>query len=157
VVHCPYCHGWEVRDESIAVLARGPASTRHALQFRQLSDDIVYPADGTDLDDDTRDRFAACGVRVIDAPVSGIESASGAITGVRLIREACRCAEISSNAHCLRGRVLRQPSTRSPGHGFLGTMPGEGQGLRSVLLCHSSLGPTSAAATPYVYRRDSAT
>ncbi|MFJ2630326.1 NAD(P)/FAD-dependent oxidoreductase, partial [Streptomyces sp. NPDC087532] len=26
VVHCPYCHGWEVRDEPIGILATGPAS-----------------------------------------------------------------------------------------------------------------------------------
>jgi thioredoxin reductase len=85
VVHCPYCHGWEVRDEPIAVLATGPASIHHVLLFRQLSDDVVYFAQGTDLDDVTRDRFAARGVRVIDAPVSEIESAGGAITGVRLV------------------------------------------------------------------------
>src|SRR5688500_16127330 len=30
VVHCPYCHGWEVRDEPIAILAVGPASIHHA-------------------------------------------------------------------------------------------------------------------------------
>jgi len=24
VVHCPYCHGWEVRDEAIGILATGP-------------------------------------------------------------------------------------------------------------------------------------
>src|SRR6059058_1465510 len=35
VVHCPYCHGWEVRDEPIGVLAVGAASIHHALLFRQ--------------------------------------------------------------------------------------------------------------------------
>jgi alkyl hydroperoxide reductase subunit AhpF len=42
VVHCPYCHGWEVRDESIGILGVGPASVHHALLFRQLTDDLVY-------------------------------------------------------------------------------------------------------------------
>ncbi|BBG03789.1 MULTISPECIES: NAD(P)/FAD-dependent oxidoreductase [Pseudonocardia] len=84
VVHCPYCHGWEVRDEPIAVLATGPASIHHVLLFRQLSDDIVYFTRGTDLDDDTRDRFAARGVRVVETPVAAIESGSEGITGVRL-------------------------------------------------------------------------
>jgi thioredoxin reductase len=35
VVHCPYCHGWEVQDEPIGVLAVGPASVHQALLFRQ--------------------------------------------------------------------------------------------------------------------------
>jgi thioredoxin reductase len=26
VVHCPYCHGWEFRDQAIGVLATGPAA-----------------------------------------------------------------------------------------------------------------------------------
>ena len=41
VLHCPYCHGWEVRDQAIGVLATGPMAVHQALLFRQLSDDVV--------------------------------------------------------------------------------------------------------------------
>jgi thioredoxin reductase len=84
VVHCPYCHGWEVRDEPIGILAVGPASVHHALLFRQLTDDLVYFTRGTGLDEDTRARFAARGIRVVDTPVAAVESAEDGITGVRL-------------------------------------------------------------------------
>ncbi|HWO67008.1 MAG TPA: NAD(P)/FAD-dependent oxidoreductase [Umezawaea sp.] len=85
VVHCPYCHGWEVRDEPIGVLAVGPASVHHALLFRQLTDDLVYFTRGTDLDEDTRGRFAARGIRVVDAPVTEVVAADdGGVAGVRL-------------------------------------------------------------------------
>ena len=84
VVHCPYCHGWEVRDEPIGILAVGPASVHHALLFRQLTDDLVYFAHGTGLDDETRARFAARGIRVVDTYVEKIESGEDGITGVRL-------------------------------------------------------------------------
>jgi thioredoxin reductase len=84
VVHCPYCHGWEVRDEPIAILAVGPASIHQALLFRQLTEDLVYFTRGTDLDEDTRARFAARGIRVIDTPVAEVESHKLGITGVRL-------------------------------------------------------------------------
>ncbi|WP_232662750.1 NAD(P)/FAD-dependent oxidoreductase [Pseudonocardia sp. TRM90224] len=84
VVHCPYCHGWEVRDEPIGVLAVGPASVHHALLFRQLTADLVYFTRGTDLDDNTRDRFAARDIRVVDTPVTEVVSAGAGITGVRL-------------------------------------------------------------------------
>jgi thioredoxin reductase len=83
-VHCPYCHGWEVRDEPIGVLAVGPASVHHALLFRQLTEDLIYFTHGTDLDEDTRGRFAARGIRVVDTPVAEIESTGDGITGVRL-------------------------------------------------------------------------
>jgi thioredoxin reductase len=84
VVHCPYCHGWEVRDEPIGILAVGPASIHHALLFRQLTDDLVYFTRGTDLDEDTRARFAARDIRVIETPVVEVQSDENGITGVRL-------------------------------------------------------------------------
>ncbi|MEV8365198.1 NAD(P)/FAD-dependent oxidoreductase [Streptomyces niveus] len=85
VVHCPYCHGWEVRDEPIGILAVGPASVHHALLFRQLTDDLVYFTRGTALDEETRARFAARAIRVVDTPVAAVESTGdGRIEGVRL-------------------------------------------------------------------------
>lgn len=83
VVHCPYCHGWEVRDEPIGVLAVGPASIHHALLFRQLTDDLVYFTNGTELDDETRAEFDQRKIHVVDPPVAGIEG-DDEITGVRL-------------------------------------------------------------------------
>ena len=64
VLHCPYCHGWEVRDRGIAVLATVPLSAHHGLLFRQLSDDVVMVlADGVELPDADSERLAARGVR----------------------------------------------------------------------------------------------
>ncbi|MFF1355107.1 NAD(P)/FAD-dependent oxidoreductase [Streptomyces sp. NPDC058297] len=84
VVHCPYCHGWEVRDEPIGVLATGPASVHHALLFRQLTEDLVYFSRGTELDEDTRARFAARNIRIVDTPEDVVKSENGGIAGVRL-------------------------------------------------------------------------
>jgi thioredoxin reductase len=96
VVHCPYCHGWEVRDQPIGVLAVGPASVHQALLFRQLTDDLVYFAGGTELDQDARARFAARHIQIIDTPVDAVESADdGDVAGVRL-----------SDGRLVRRRVL---------------------------------------------------
>ncbi|WP_434446867.1 NAD(P)/FAD-dependent oxidoreductase [Lentzea sp. E54] len=85
VVHCPYCHGWEVRDEAIGVLATGPASVHHALLFRQLSDDLVYFTRGTELDENTRERFAARGIRIVDTAVEKVLATDdGSVAGLRL-------------------------------------------------------------------------
>ncbi|MFH9979411.1 NAD(P)/FAD-dependent oxidoreductase [Streptomyces sp. NPDC017179] len=85
VVHCPYCHGWEVRDEPIGILATGAASVGHAFLFRQLTEDLTYFTHGTDLDEDTRARFTARGIRVIDTPVTEVvNDQDGALAGVRL-------------------------------------------------------------------------
>lgn len=85
VVHCPYCHGWEVRDEPIGILATGPASVHHALLFRQLTEDLVYFTGGTALDAENRARFAARGIRIVDPPVREVVTdEDGALAGVRL-------------------------------------------------------------------------
>jgi thioredoxin reductase len=41
VLHCPYCHGWEVRDQPIGVLWNGPESVRYTQIIRQWSPDVV--------------------------------------------------------------------------------------------------------------------
>lgn len=85
VVHCPYCHGWEVRDQPIGILATGPGSIGHAFLFRQLTEDLIYFSQGTDLDNDSRARFAARGIRIVDTPVTEVvNDEDGALAGVRL-------------------------------------------------------------------------
>ncbi|MEU6009545.1 NAD(P)/FAD-dependent oxidoreductase [Streptomyces sp. NPDC047453] len=84
VVHCPYCHGWEVRDEPIGILATGPASVHHAWLFRQLTDDLIYFTRGTEVDADTRARFAARNIRIIETDVKEVVTEQGALVGVRL-------------------------------------------------------------------------
>ena len=44
VLHCPYCHGWEVRDQRIGILATGPAAVHQAMLFRQLSPHVTVLA-----------------------------------------------------------------------------------------------------------------
>jgi thioredoxin reductase len=84
VVHCPYCHGWEVRDRAIGVLASGPRSVHQALLFRQLSDDVTYFSHGTSLTGPEAEQLAARGIRVVDGEVAALEIASDRITGIRL-------------------------------------------------------------------------
>lgn len=83
VVHCPYCHGWEVRDRAIGVLAGGPMSVHQALLFRQWSDDVVFFARGTTLSGDDRERLLARGIRIVEGEVTAVDLDGGRITGVR--------------------------------------------------------------------------
>lgn len=106
VVHCPYCHGWEVRDEPIGVLATGPASIHHALLFRQLTDDLIYFTQGTDLDDDTRARFAARDIRIIDTPIQEVvTSEDSGIAGVRLTDGTVVARRVLAVATRMRART----------------------------------------------------
>lgn len=84
VLHCPYCHGWEVRDNSIGVLASGPNSTHQALLFRQLSDDVMYFTHTMPPDDEQAEQLVSRGIRVVNGEVASLEVEDDRLTGVRL-------------------------------------------------------------------------
>src|SRR6266536_3178627 len=55
VFNCPYCDGWEVRDQPLAVLAANPRNVQLALQLTRWSPDVLLCSNGpAELDDDTR-------------------------------------------------------------------------------------------------------
>jgi thioredoxin reductase len=84
VVHCPYCHGWEVRDQAIGVLATGPRAVHQALLFRQLSADVTYFNHTTPPTEEEAEQLAARGIRVVDGEVASLEIAEDRLVGVRL-------------------------------------------------------------------------
>ncbi len=84
VLHCPYCHGWEVRDQAIGVLAGSARSVHQALLFRQLSDDVVYFTHESTLAAAERAELAARGIPVVEGVVAAVETVDDRLTGVRL-------------------------------------------------------------------------
>ncbi|HZF91004.1 NAD(P)/FAD-dependent oxidoreductase [Streptomyces sp.] len=87
VLHCPYCHGWEVRDRAFGVLAASPLSVHQALMVSQWSKDVTFflhrVAEDELSDDDLR-RLAAAGVTVVPGEVAGLVVEDDRLTGVRL-------------------------------------------------------------------------
>jgi thioredoxin reductase len=85
VVHCPYCHGWEIRDQAIGVLATGSRVVHRALMFRQLSDDVtVFLHTEPEPTDDELEQLAARDIRVVRGEVDALEITDDRLTGVRL-------------------------------------------------------------------------
>jgi thioredoxin reductase len=85
VLHCPYCHGWEVRDRRIGILATGPTAVHQALLFRQLSAHVtLLQHAGPPLTDEQRDQLEARGITVTEGPVDEVEAGPEGLTGVRL-------------------------------------------------------------------------
>jgi thioredoxin reductase len=85
VLHCPYCHGWEVRDQRIGVLAGSPMAMRQVLMFRQLSTEVsLLPITGFGLAEEQIEQLAALGVRVRESDVVEVEVGEQGLSGVRL-------------------------------------------------------------------------
>ncbi len=83
VFHCPFCHGWEVRDQPLAVLDRGAEGAQRALLLRFWSDDVTLLADGpAELDAEDAERLRAAGVAVDERRVAGLRGPGSELTGV---------------------------------------------------------------------------
>lgn len=117
VLHCVYCHGWEIGHTTIGVLG----SFHQALLFRQLSQDItLYIAEGDKLSDDQWEQLAGLGVSVVDSAVdglqvddedrlSGVHLASGVVVPVRTLVVAPRFAARSGILDDLGVAVSEHP------------------------------------------------
>jgi hypothetical protein len=84
-VHCPFCFGWELRDQPLAVLASGPHAAAQALMWRQWSQDVALflhtvPRPGPEQ----LEQLAARGISIVEGDVTGVEVIGGRLSGLRL-------------------------------------------------------------------------
>jgi thioredoxin reductase len=85
VLHCPYCHGYEVRDQPIAVLGGNAEAIQHALLIRQWSADVALFQHSDTLDPEPRELLAARGVRVVDGRIARLVIVNDQLHGVELV------------------------------------------------------------------------
>lgn len=69
VFHCPYCHGYELKQGRIGVLAAGPASMRHAMMLTDWGDVTFFTNEKFSPDDTQRTALSASGVVLEVQPV----------------------------------------------------------------------------------------
>jgi thioredoxin reductase len=94
VFHCPFCHGWEVRDTALGVLGGGPGGLRRALLLRGWSEDVVLLSDGpAELEPDDLQRLSAAGVEVDERPVARLIARDGALAAVEFADGSTRARE----------------------------------------------------------------
>ncbi|PNI07023.1 thioredoxin reductase [Arthrobacter sp. AFG7.2] len=85
VLYCPYCHGWEVRNQSLGVLAADAHAVLQALTFRQWSQDVTLLLNGTvTLSPGEAEQLDARNVQVVDGRVRGLVVQDDRLTGVML-------------------------------------------------------------------------
>lgn len=84
LLHCPYCHGWEVRDQPIAVLGTNSGSVAHALLVRQWSDDVLFFAHAMELGADEMRQLETRGIQVVSGTVAQLVVNADRLVGVEL-------------------------------------------------------------------------
>jgi len=84
VLHCPYCHGFEVAGRRLGVLATSPASLHQIELVRQWTGDLIaFTAELGPVDDDVAARLDARGIRQVSSPVKALIERSGNLVAVQ--------------------------------------------------------------------------
>jgi thioredoxin reductase len=74
VFHCPYCDGWELRDQPLAIYGRGARGMGLSLELTGWSRDLVLCTDGPpEIDAGDLARLARNGIRVREERVVRLE------------------------------------------------------------------------------------
>src|SRR4029078_3523367 len=86
VHHCPYCDGFEHRDQPLAVYGAGDKGAGLALMMKQWSDDVILLTDGpTRISVDMEERLRQHGISVYSEKIEVLESTDdGALQTIRL-------------------------------------------------------------------------
>src|SRR4051794_2577777 len=140
VLHCPYCHGWEVRDQAIGVLATGPMAVHQALLFRQLSDDVTLllhtaPPPGPE----EAEQLAARGIECVAGEVSGVSVHEDRLSGVRLrsgesvpLQALVVAPRFTARAEVLDALGLETVESEMGGHVLGSYVPADAMGATAV-------------------------
>jgi len=115
VLHCPYCHGWEVREQSIGVLSTGPMAAHQALLFRQWSSDVTL--------------FLHTGPELTDDRLTGLQLAGGQVIGCRAVVVAPR---VAARAEVLTGLGLGTTDLEIDGYVFGSHVAADAKGATSI-------------------------
>jgi thioredoxin reductase/SAM-dependent methyltransferase len=105
VLHCPYCHGWEVGDGSVVVAADGPLGVHAALLWRQWTPRVTLLRADATLPADEAARLAARGVRVAQGELVGLVVDGDRLTAVRTSHDEVLAADALAVRSVLRARA----------------------------------------------------
>ena len=140
VLHCPYCHGWEVRDQPIGILATGPRAVHQALLWRQWSADVtLFVHTGPAPIGQERARLDGRGIRVTTGEVVALEG--GADVRLRDGTLVPRRAVVVATRLTARSELLES----------LGLEPVEQEVNGEVIGTRVPADPTGATAVPGVW------
>jgi thioredoxin reductase len=81
-LHCPYCHGWEVREQPLGILGTSTASVEHAQLIRQWTDNLIFFTHTYALTEAEQEQLGARGIRVVAGEVRGLVVEDDRLRGV---------------------------------------------------------------------------
>ncbi len=144
VLHCPYCHGWEVRGKRVGILATGPGAVHQALLFRQLTPHVtMLRHTAAPFAAEQAGQLGALGIPVIDGLVAKVEASASRLTGVRLADGP----RVALDALIVAPKFMANADLLVP----FGLVPAEVSVGGQVLATRIAADPSGATSVPGIY------
>ncbi len=139
VLHCPYCHGWEVRDRPVAILGLTAMSAHQALLWRQWTPDVTLLLHtGPAPTDEELAKLARRGIRIVEGEVTAFDDEAAHLADGTLV---------PVDALVLMGRIEARADALAP----LGLKPVDFEANGHRFGTHLPSGPGGTTAVPGVY------
>ena len=85
VYHCPYCHGYEVRDRPLGVLVMAPDHLEHTKLIYNLSKDLIVFTDNRDVfDEEVRSEFVKREIQIEEESIVGLNGTNDGLESISL-------------------------------------------------------------------------
>lgn len=83
VVHCPYCHGYEIRNEATGILADGDAAMHYAMLVSNLTKDLVVFTNGrSSLTTEQKEKLGNHNISIVESGIDTIQQSAGYLNGI---------------------------------------------------------------------------
>lgn len=149
VIHCPYCHGYEVRGAPTAILANGDAAVHYAQLIGNLTNDLVILTNGPAMFTAAqRELLAACQVEVVEKKIQSLVHEDGRLSAVKfsdgqlLVRQAL----YHKPAFSQPGTIAQQLGCALSEQGYIQVNPMQETSVAGVYACGDDCSPMRAVA-----------
>lgn len=85
VIHCPFCHGYEVAGTRWGLVYSSPMSLHAPALYANWTDQITLFLDGQEIIEEERNKLVKRGVRIIDARLATIHQTQGRVSAVSTV------------------------------------------------------------------------
>lgn len=83
VLHCPYCHGYEVHGQPLGVLANGEVGYEMATLIQHWASHLTLFTNGpSTLTETQKDTLTQLGIPIVETPIALLDHQAGMLTGI---------------------------------------------------------------------------
>ncbi|WP_010521248.1 NAD(P)/FAD-dependent oxidoreductase [Aquimarina agarivorans] len=109
VVHCPYCHGYEIRNKKTAIIANGERAFHLASLVNNLTKEITIITSGTkDFEENQLEKLKRYNIKIVEKEISEIEHQNGQLEKI-VFKDGC-----TENFECAYASVPFEQNSNIP-------------------------------------------